>query len=405
MASVFKTFLNNDVTSTRTLLHEAIPITGSLVSGTYGGNSVATGSEPNVKTFSHGMFVSVYDYPYLSSSANHLFDISAAYNASSSMSSSTSKQNSKKINMYNQMAQILMGHKTDSSVQEFDEDGDITAGGAKLNEVFFLNFSRLLAKDEIKKGSFSMELGVSSSFSSAFGSILRLNDTNAQNNYRINSPAGEYGILYATMPLSGAAMVLGTGLAPQGLYSRSPGNRPAGLIFYQAGVAVVTASVFAKGSKAANASANPHYQGALYQPAMLWPGQSGAPNAMGKLGDSPYSGSATIDSFLKLKTMDECANAFRHRLNKISFNNTTELNSTVYFCRANHNEFNYSSNPTYLSGSKLRVKNEMSDPPRSYVTTIGLYSADNELLAVAKLSEPLRKDPTNEVTLRVRLDY
>jgi hypothetical protein len=44
-------------------------------------------------------------------------------------------------------------------------------------------------------------------------------------------------------------------------------------------------------------------------------------------------------------------------------------------------------------------------PPRSYVTTVGLYSADNELLAVAKLSEPLRKDPTNELTLRVRLDY
>ena len=41
----------------------------------------------------------------------------------------------------------------------------------------------------------------------------------------------------------------------------------------------------------------------------------------------------------------------------------------------------------------------------SYITTIGLYSEDNELLAVAKISEPLKKDPTNELTLRVRLDY
>ena len=90
----------------------------------------------------------------------------------------------------------------------------------------------------------------------------------------------------------------------------------------------------------------------------------------------------------------------------MSFNNTTELNSTIYFCRANHNEFNYSSNPTYLTGSKIRVKgNNVMAPPRSYATTVGLYSADNELLAVAKLSEPLRKDPTNELTLRVRLDY
>ena len=59
MATTFKSFLNSDVTATRTLLHEAIPLTGTIVSGTY--------SEENIKNFSHGMFQSVYDYPYLSS--------------------------------------------------------------------------------------------------------------------------------------------------------------------------------------------------------------------------------------------------------------------------------------------------------------------------------------------------
>ena len=97
--------------------------------------------------------------------------------------------------------------------------------------------------------------------------------------------------------------------------------------------------------------------------------------------------------------------ALRNRIYNISFNNTTELNSTIYFCRASHTDFNYSSNPTYLSGSEIRVKVRPSDTPVAYFTTVGLYSADNELLAVAKLSEPLRKDPTNELTLRVRLDY
>ena len=51
------------------------------------------------------------------------------------------------------------------------------------------------------------------------------------------------------------------------------------------------------------------------------------------------------------------------------------------------------------------VKNNSTDSPVSYATAVGLYSADNELLAVAKLSEPLRKDPSTEFTLRVRLDY
>ena len=56
MATTFKNFQSNDLANTRTLLHEAIPITGSIVSGTY--------SEENVKTYGHGMFTSVYDYPF-----------------------------------------------------------------------------------------------------------------------------------------------------------------------------------------------------------------------------------------------------------------------------------------------------------------------------------------------------
>ena len=99
------------------------------------------------------------------------------------------------------------------------------------------------------------------------------------------------------------------------------------------------------------------------------------------------------------------ADGLRNRIQNVRFNNTVELNSTVYFCRANYNEFNYSANPTYLTGSKIRVKESSTDAPTTYMTTVGLYSADNELMAVAKLSEPLKKDPSNELTLRVRLDY
>ena len=56
MATTYKTFLNNDITSTKTLLHESIPLTGALVSGTYG--TYPSGS--NIKNYAHGMFQSVY---------------------------------------------------------------------------------------------------------------------------------------------------------------------------------------------------------------------------------------------------------------------------------------------------------------------------------------------------------
>ena len=121
------------------------------------------------------------------------------------------------------------------------------------------------------------------------------------------------------------------------------------------------------------------------------------------------SGQTINEAFTGVSISGSC-DSFRHRLYDLDFNNTTELNSTVYFCRAGHSEFNYSSNPTYLENSKIRVKsgtgtNEANNPPVSYITTVGLYSADNELLAVAKLSEPIKKTTGSDLTLRVRLDY
>ena len=151
MATTFKTLTNNDITSTRTLLHEAIPITGSIVSGTYTqGQALALGSETNIKTYSHGMFESVYDYPYLSSSANHIFDITLGYASASALSSSTNTQNTKKINLYTEMAQVLAGYNVTGGILLFDEDGNLNDGGTKIEECFFFNFSRLLCKDEVK---------------------------------------------------------------------------------------------------------------------------------------------------------------------------------------------------------------------------------------------------------------
>ncbi len=213
MATTFKTFLNSDIVTTKTLLHEAIPITGALVSGTYNRDgSLAT--ELNIKNYSHKMFQSVFDYPYLSSSANHIFDVTAGYSTGSVLSGNIKqvarKDQEKKIQIYNQMAQVLMGHNQDGHVRAFDQDGDLTGNPktGKIHEAFFINFARLLTKDEIKKGSFSLELGVSPHYGGPdapvenpgdlrkyTGRTIVIKDTNAANDYRINSPAGEYGIL------------------------------------------------------------------------------------------------------------------------------------------------------------------------------------------------------------------
>ena len=182
--SIFKTLTPDERISTKTLLHEAIPITGTVISGTY--------ADGNIKDFTHGMFQSVYDYPFLSSSANHIFDISVGTSDQTTLTVLTSAQKSKKDNIYNQMAQILSGYDKDGNIQRFDEDGNIAGGGFKIDNAIFLSFSRLLVKDEIKKGSFNLELGVDASHISGtlFAKKVQITDHNAQNSFKINSPAG-----------------------------------------------------------------------------------------------------------------------------------------------------------------------------------------------------------------------
>ena len=115
---------------------------------------------------------------------------------------------------------------------------------------------------------------------------------------------------------------------------------------------------------------------------------------------------SSVEKMFASASISASCGGLRNTLYNVEFNNTTELNSTIYFCRAGHNEYNYSSNPSYIDeNSQIRVKNTTLDTPVSYITSIGLYSADNELLAVAKLSEPVKKTPENELTFRVRLDY
>ena len=590
--SSFKEISAIDSVASRTLLHEAIPITGSIISGSY-----TSDFEPeNVKNFSHGMFQSIYDYPYLSSSANHIFDITVGYASDSILSQSSNTQGQKKMNIYNQMAQMLMGYDSNNAIQQFDQDGDLS-GGSKMKEVFFLNFSRLLVKDEVKKGSFELELGVASNYKNPMRERITITDIDAATNYKINSPVGEYGILIAS---SSATNSPSFHILQNDTGSLAAGQK-VGLIFYQAGIAVITGSVFLAASSSntnvASATGQGNSSGLAAVPAsasinvMAVPsggtantltliiqdargtsitgtikgngdpasatvisdgaGAAGSANALGSLVNAwldtniaagnidllangtdasggstqimvqgtpgasgnttiggtavsmgvinvntvalsaPSSGSATSatavkhaafaalteDSFntfmggrntstkggllmprsmgntniqatpwasviattnkkgngggdcdmmlqrdtkkhhadnfitnfsglLSGSAISASADAIRNRIYNLQFNNTIELNSQIYFCRVPHHEFNFSSNPSYVNGSEIRVKgSNTASPPVTYITTVGLYNSQKQLVAVGKLSEPIRKDPNIELTFRARLDY
>jgi len=86
-------------------------------------------------------------------------------------------------------------------------------------------------------------------------------------------------------------------------------------------------------------------------------------------------------------------------------NAAVNFKTKLYFCRALHNEYNYSTNPTYSTGSTDNTQTYRLEEPETFVTTIGLFNNSNECLAVGKLSQPLRKDFGRESVIRLRLDF
>jgi hypothetical protein len=362
---VFKTLNPEDIVTSKTNLHEQIPITGTIVKGTYG----TFPSESNIKYFNNGDHIDVYDYPFASSSANFLFSITAG-SAKKYTTAPPLVATATKNNIYQQLAQQYVGYDTNQDPVEFNATGvlnPVNTFPPKYPNAIFLSFSRTIVKDEIKKGTFRLTLGTGS-FANPFTdtgvtTTKTFSDAHVvegnEATFKTNSPMGEFALLQE-----------GTGTTvPEGSLN--------GLIYYQAGLVVLLPRVEVFGNELTSGSS--------------------------------FAVETALDpeGTLVSSSIDDIANGVRHHIQNIQFSNTTELNSTFYKCSANSNEFNYSNNPTYVSGSQIVVKNgKASNPSVTYITTVGLYSADNQCLAVGKLSEPLKKTKgPSTPSLSMRIDY
>jgi len=135
----------------------------------------------------------------------------------------------------------------------------------------------------------------------------------------------------------------------------------------------------------------------------------------GAVGDSTYglqlNGGASTDTANGLSTdtydqMNADITAAIQRGKYFAVRSEEDVTSTHYFVRARNQEYNYSTNPTYQTGSNGQLKHaSFIQNPQTFITTVGLYNDSNELLAIAKLSKPLLKNFERETTIRVKLDY
>ena len=130
---------------------------------------------------------------------------------------------------------------------------------------------------------------------------------------------------------------------------------------------------------------------------------------------NPTALSASVGGELAGATQFETASyMFKHKnlFNAISGGGDFEarrienVSTAHYFVRVNNREFNYSNNPTFVTGSQGEFYNpSFTTDPIVYPTTIGLYNDSNELIAVAKTSKPIAKSFSKEILVKVKLDF
>ena len=438
----FKEITAGDVKTSRSFLNQLVDIVQEDISGSTTRRKhlsyVTGGVGPGVTS---SLFHTVYDQNFNLQTANAVLDLTfGIFSGSYTVASSSTGQDSagkllfpseslmmrEKVNVYKQFAQILLGNGEHSFTVPFDttmpardnkeflKATNDTPG--RIDHALFICFKRLFARDKIKRETFAMKYYAS-------GAIT--NEGEGSNALSTNSPAPNINITTT----SGSTIITDVGAASTKLFSEGGeiGNLVSsadtsvykGLIFYDQGIVVLDMDRAFSGSQ--------HMSGAIDAMADFTSFADGSTVTQGTtiIGSSVEAGNLGLTGNPKAKFIPDFVvsasmdNVLDHiastrfqsgTLTSMTFQNVTNINSTLIFCRLAADEFNYSTNPTFKDTSTGRINvidPAFSDTERTFTqfTSVGLYDSANNLLAIAKLSRPVEKNDEKEITVRVRLDF
>jgi len=290
-----------------------------------------------------------------------------------------------KVYVYNQFSQELLG---DSALQFSAPFGSATDTD-KIDTALFLNFKRLFVRDGIKRETFAMRMyrSASAAESAEDGALSAV----GQSNVFTTSNSGS--IILTDVGAASSIERSNFGGDVGNIVNSSNTSETLGLIFYQKGIVVLDVEKICSGSQLI----------------------SGSIDAVGAASGKAVMKDKLIPNFITSASMDQCIDHFATtRFGSgsqtfLTFQNNTQINSTLIFCRATADEFNFSSNPTYTDAEgRIVVIDESQNSIQkafSFITTVGLYDANEQLLAVSKLSRPVEKNDEKDLTLRLRLDF
>ena len=395
--ATFKTISSADIKTTKTVLNQLIDFVEEDVSGSASRKSYqvfVTSSGDNAITSS--LFQTVFDQNYTLQTANELFDITyGVFSGSSSVTAastgidtngkilftSQSVMMREKVNVYRQFAQTLLG----SANSRFRAPFSSTSATDDIDNVLFLCFKRLFVRDGIKRETFAMRM-----FQSCSSPIAGDTYDNIFGQTAIHPSSAS--VIFTDVGAASSIERSQFGGDVGNIVLSSDTTQTVGLMFYQKGIAVLD------------------LRRSLDDTQVM----SGTIGSVGAIANTPMSASF-IPDFVNSASMDDiikhvATERFGTGSNTfLTFQNNTKINSTLIFCRATADEFNYSSNPTYTdSEGRVLVIDESQQGQEksfSFVTTVGLYDANEELLATAKLSRPVEKNDEKDLTFRVRLDF
>jgi len=440
--ATFKEISAADVKTSKSALNQLVDIIQEDVSGSASRRAYqvfVTGSGATSVTAS--LFQTVYDQDYTLQTANSMFDMSVGlwYSGSTVQNikigedtagkllfPSSSMQMREKVDAYRQHAAKLLGNATQAFYSPFQVSTDPTTTSTdRIDNALFLNFKRLFARDKIKRETFAMRFFTTATLDGAPAANKSSEESGLASAATITTGSN----LFRTS-ISGSAIFTDVGAASSKrttfggevgeIVDASNTSRKVGLMFYDAGTAVLDLSKIMWGTQ--------HVSGAISSVVGNPGGTAYASLATNETVIGASQGSTTINTsygsnasarfipdFLTSGSIDDIIDhvascRFSSGSNTaVTFQNVTNINSTLLFCRATADEFNYSSNPTYVDGDGriVVIDQGQEDTQRgfSFITTVGMYDANDNLLAVAKLSRPIEKNDEKDLTVRVRLDF
>ena len=262
---------------------------------------------------------------------------------------------------YNQYKNVLL----DSADSYFSVYTGSTAGGTDMTSFYAININRARYKERLDPGNISIDL------SGSIGSITLIDDSGGTDE-NVTTAGRVYNLVSGSLNIGSA---LSASIHSTNGYSATGSRVGYGLFYPDMGIILL----------------NPRALAAAVDPKL---GQ-----ASGSITNVYHQNNGNNSGSVALLMAISGGMDFQVR-------RTENVSTSHYFVRANNREFNFSNNPTFVSGSVGQFAQSLFErDPHVYITTVGLYDDSNELLAVAKTSKPVEKSFDKEIAIKVKLDF